>query len=154
MLIVQFTNILIFDYTYFIYRHLLMTYIKYLWKEKVTWQCTVHCHSLFQRTDNLRYRGTTVIVKPLVYTVAHLYRHRWIHEIGRTYLYRRGTGHDKLYRISGVADASKTYYRNIYGFRHLPHHAQGDRLHGRSAQSAGTDAQTGATPLYVYRHSH
>lgn len=34
MLIVQFTNILIFDYTYFIYRHLLMTYIKYLWKEK------------------------------------------------------------------------------------------------------------------------
>lgn len=43
--------------------------------------------SVVKRSDNLCHRFASVTVKPFVYAVAHLYCHRRIKKISRTYLY-------------------------------------------------------------------
>lgn len=83
----------------------------------------------------LVHRLASVVVKPLIDTVAHLDCHLRVKEVGRTNLDCRGASHEELYRVMGVADTAKTHHGYLHRLGHLPYHAQGHRLHRRAAQS-------------------
>ena len=90
----------------------------------------------------------------IVYAVAYLNSNCGINEVGRSNLYSGGSGHQELDGVFGSHDTAKANHGNLDCTGYLPYHPHGHGLHGRTAQSASTDAQPRTAFLDIYRHAH
>ena len=109
--------------------------------------------SVFQGPDDVRYRLEAMSFEVFIHTLSHLLCNGRVEEVGRTYLYGRGSCQQEFYGIGSVADTTQTDDGDTDGLSHLVHHAQGHRLDGRTAESSRTDAEQLATLLGIDGHA-